>query len=557
MSLRICLLSILIFTFTFLFCTETGYKEKTAFKNNEIDSALIKFENFIYKDGTHGGVLRFPLYKEPKSFNPFVEPQSVPFMYEGLVSLYGKEIRNCLANRIEISEDSTVWRFKLRENIFWSDSTIITTDDVLFTYNDALKNCNKINVFFDLVNENSPLRPYSVTVDKNNGIVFKFEKFSNSKLELFTIPILPKEKYASMAKESFCDSLSVNVSMDCMVGSGPFIINEYAPFGRVVFVKNKYYYRKDFKGQGLPYVDTLELVMHSDLEEALESFKNGSIDFLPADGVDLNKIKDFKKYNLYRQKASHNGNLLMINKSSSLYSILGKEGVDILSSIIPRKMIIDSLLNGDGVHDAPLFLWYGANKNIKSESISKILKKFEKIGIKKDKNGNLLNNKGEEISASIVVSAANGFRKQVAEIIADKFKKIGINVNVHKLGYEEYTAKINSSKWDMAIASYDEGNSLRSALTFWSEMAEDSENKKLLKKLSAEASSLSVEDTLFKRKTLTTIHTSNSAIFLVRSSRSILSSMRVANVNPSPFGGFTGDVSRLYITKKKDVENKK
>lgn len=556
MSSRIYMSSILFIGLIFLFCTEKVENNGFDFKENGIDSALIKFENYIYKDGTSGGVLRFPLYKEPKSFNPYVEPQSVPFMYEGLISLSGKEIRNCLANKIEISEDSTVWRFKLRKNLFWSDSTSITTEDVLFTYNDALKNCNKNNVFFNLLNENSVLRPYKVSVDKNDGIVFKFEKFSNNIKELFTIPVLSKEKYYTMAKGSFCDSLSVTVSMDCMVGSGPFVLAEYAPFGRVVFVKNKHYYRTDFKGQKLPYVDTLELVMHSDLEEALESFKSGIIDFLPADGVDLNKLKTLDGCNVYRQKVSHNGNMLMVNKTSSFYKKLGSKGLDVLSSVIPREVIIDSLLNGDGVFDAPLLLWNKIPKNRKDESVAKAIKKFEKIGFKKDNKGVLRNSKGDEINASILVSTANGFRKQTAEIIADKLKSIGINVEVDKRGYEEFVAKANSSEWDISIISYDEGNSLRSALNFWSNLAEDSVSQKVLQELSLKSSLFSKEDTTFKNKALTTISNSVSAIFLVRSSRNILSSKRVANVNPSPLGGFTGDISRLYLVSNNNLGNK-
>ncbi len=525
--------------------------------STSLDSAISKYEKYIYKDGVYGGTVRFPLYKEPTSFNPFVEPGNVPFMYEGLVKISGVKLDKRLADRIEVSGDSLTWRFKLRKSILWSDSTSITTEDVLFTYNDALKNCDEKNIFYSLTGEKSILRPYTVSVDANEGIVFKFDRYTEMTKELFAIPLLPKHKYEDMISGSFCDSLSVNTPMDCMVGSGPFILSDYAPFGRIMFVKNKNYYREDYKGQKLPYVDTLEFVMFSDIEEALSIFKEGKLDFFAADGIDMRELKGAKNYRLFKQKVSHNGNMLIINQKSDFYKNIGNDGLEILSQSIPRKMILDSLLNKDGVFDYPLSFWYTLNNHSNHISVSKAQKLFKEKGFKIEGKNQLMLSNATKIDCSLLVSSANGFRKQMADIIADRFENIGIGVNVDKLGVEEFLQKMSEGDWSIVLTSYDEGNTIKSALTFWSDMALDSAGKKELINISKKVNSESWKDSLLGNEIMLTIKKNVPSIFLVRSSRNILTSKRLGNVNPSPFGGFTGDVSRLFVIDEENIDDKK
>lgn len=539
-----------------LSCSDLDLDQKTNNDLTSLDSAISKYENYLYKDGVPGGSIKLPHYVEFKSFNPFVEPQAVPFMYDGLVRLSGDKMTNSLAGKLEVSSDSLSWRFKLREGLLWSDSSALTTDDVIFTYNKALENCDESNIYYSLVSEDSPLRPYTITLDPNNGIVFKFETYSENVRELFTLPILPKHKYENMVDGSFCDSLSVNTPIDCMAGSGPFILASYAPFGRVVFVKNKYYYRKDYSGQSLPYLDTLEFVMLSDIEEALAEFKNNELDFLAADGVDLKELKKDNNFYRFKQSVSHNGNMLLFNKDEDFISSLGTKGIDILSQLIPRSLILDSLLNKDGQEDAPLLFWFNKMKKTKvlsSEKISKILKDE---GFKNDAEGNLISVEGKKVKCLLLVSSANGFRSQMADIIADKFKSIGITVEVDKVGPEEFITKIGNAGWSIALTSYDEGNSTRSALTFWSELTTDSVGKNELINFSKKSFNIKNVDTLLWEDMLASIEKNIPAIFLVRSNRNILVSKRIRNVNPSPLGGFTGDISRLYIASKGKSDGK-
>lgn len=548
---------ILILLISVLFgCGENDKESLITEPSITLDSAISKYESYLYKDGGYGGTITLPLYQEPKSFNPYVEPQNVPFMYEGLVKLSGKKISNNLVDRVEVSEDSLTWRLKLKNDLLWSDSVNITVDDVVFTYNDALKNCDKSNVYYSLINDKVSSGSYVLTIDSNDGIVFKLRKYTPLFKEILTIPILPKHKYKQMVEGSFCDSLSVNTPIDCMVGSGPFIIAGYAPFGRVVFVKNRYYHRKDYNNNHLPYLDTVKLMMLSDIDEALNSFKSGDLDFLAADGVDLNAIKKSGRYNLFRQDISHNGNMILFNPENSLYKILGSSGIDVISRFIPRSLILDSLLNNDGAVDAPLSFWFNNNKKLKSISVSEASSLLKDLGFKKDNSGSLVSNKGEKVQGKILVSSANGFRSQMAHLVSDLLQKLGINLEVNRVGAEEFLSNLEGDDWGAALTSYDEGNSLRTALQFWSSIAIDSGGSSTILKLSDTILETDWNNEELKKRILSSIKQHVPAIFLVRSSRNIVASKRLYNVNPSPFGGYTGDISKLYVNVKGKVDDK-
>lgn len=509
-----------------------------------LDSAVAKYEEFLYKDGIPGGTVRFPIYKEPTSFNPFVEPFNVPFMYDGLMILSGNKLIKGLAHDVWVSEDSLVWKFKLHENLLWSDSTELTSDDVFFTYNDVLKKIGTSQYYGALLGRDSE-KAFTLKRD-GDSITFSLNENLLNKKTLFTLPVLPQDRYKKYTDNDFSEALSVNVSIDSMVGSGPFILADYAPFGRLVFVKNEHYYRSDYKGQKLPYLDTLEFVMLSDLDEALEAFKDKKLDFLAADGKDYNQLKKSSRYQLFKQQFSHNGNMLLFNNSSEIFKCLDMKGLQLLSVLIPKSSLIDSLLDGYGQYDSPLQLWSNQIKDIDGGTEKDLAGLLNEKGFHKKTDGQFIDKNGKTLNCNILVSSSNGFRVQMTNMIAEKLKTFGINALIEKCSIEEFTDRIEKKEYDAVVTAYDEGASLKDALHFWSDYAFSSITKEKLIALVQKIESVGADDSTFVNKLSDEVCNSVPAIFLVRSSRNIFVSRSIGNVNPSPYGGYTGDISRLF-----------
>lgn len=105
---------------------------------------LIEEENLDWQVGRYGGVLK-TTHVVPE-WNPYVfcminEPAlSAPRV--GVSNIIGGVFED-----YEVNEDNTVFTFHLRRGLRWSDGEYVTTSDVLFAYEDVMKN-EEINPIF-------------------------------------------------------------------------------------------------------------------------------------------------------------------------------------------------------------------------------------------------------------------------------------------------------------------------------------------------------------------------------------------------------------------------
>ncbi len=88
----------------------------------------------------HGGTYIEGLVGAPQYINPIlcqynqVDSDLVALIFSGLTRLNEKnEIVPDLAQDYQVSEDGTVYTFRLRSDVFWHDGQPLTAEDVVFT----------------------------------------------------------------------------------------------------------------------------------------------------------------------------------------------------------------------------------------------------------------------------------------------------------------------------------------------------------------------------------------------------------------------------------------
>ena len=198
-----------------------------------------------------------------------------------------------LARDWETSDDLTATTFTLREGLKWSDGSPVTTDDVMFWYEDYLINTEVTT------RPGSAWRPGGkvVEITKLNDYQVRFQfgvpypavvnKFAFSPytrcscnvgllprhyLEQFHIKYNPKAK--EQAKEAGYDSwakwfLSYGVGGDeqgrqtmGVPEIRPWVLNKIDDYGNRYYDRNAYYWKVDTQGQQLPYLDR-QIVINS------------------------------------------------------------------------------------------------------------------------------------------------------------------------------------------------------------------------------------------------------------------------------------------------------
>ena len=572
-------------------CVEKKVKELSLEEKNSIslifnyDTLQNRAKTFIHGIGKHGGTLTLPAYAEPASFNPITTPGAVPYMYEGLVRINGVtgKPEPCLAEEWEASEDNLTWKFYIKKGVLWSDSVSFTAYDVEFTFNDVIYNEKvKSNIPRDMFSING--NKIAVTALDSMTVQFILPKAFAPVLVYMTQEILPKHAYEKFLKyDSFSDSLGITTPPDSMVGTGPYLLASYSPYNSITFKRNPLYWQKDREGNRLPYIDSVNYVLVSDLEEALQSFKSGEIDYLAADGNDYKELgKGDTNYSIFHLGPAFGSNFIVCNQNTGIDSTTGEPYVDsvkqklfrnkmfrkAVAHVVNRERIIDLCLNGRGYAQwSPVSPAVGYRYNPNVQRYPYDLKKADTIlsneGFKDIDNDGLLEDKdSNSIELSLIVNNSNTLRRNMAEIICMDLERIGLKVNLQLVDYRIIYRKIYNPPfdWDMAMLGLSGGMELHLGRDVWLSSGKHHVWFPNQKKPSTPWEARI--DELFDAGTVILDSAGRKAvydewqeiaadelplIFTVRSERILCISKRVGNVNASVHGGLLHNIEKLFI----------
>lgn len=228
-----------------------------------------------------------------------------------------------LAKGGEFSEDKKTFTLYLREGLKWSDGAPLTADDLLFWWEDVIKNKELTPVIGSIYKPGGELW----TVEKVDDYTVRFHfvapyKFFKYMLTSWTIPIyplvLPKHylkrfhiKYNSEADElakkegfdNWWNLFSVKSSRPSLLDDpecptcSPWKIVERKP-DRFVAERNPYYWKVDTAGNQLPYIDRVVCDLSADREVLNMKIIAGQVDYaavaLAFDDIPLFKANEAK-----------------------------------------------------------------------------------------------------------------------------------------------------------------------------------------------------------------------------------------------------------------------
>jgi peptide/nickel transport system substrate-binding protein len=191
-------------------------------------------------------------------------------------TLYG-----LLAETIDTDEARTFAEFQLNPAAKWSDGKPVTPEDVIFTYE-------------TFAEKGRP--PFSNRKDKiakiektgERGVRFTFNEQSDREFPLIIAltPIIPKHASPSEFDQP---------TLDKLVGSGPYLIDQVEPGTRITFKKNPDYWGENLNvKKGLDNFATISVDYFRDGTAQFEAFKKGLFDIYPeSDPVKWEKSYDF------------------------------------------------------------------------------------------------------------------------------------------------------------------------------------------------------------------------------------------------------------------------
>jgi peptide/nickel transport system substrate-binding protein len=351
-----------------------------------------------------------------------------------------------LAKAWNVSPDGLHWTLELRRGIEFSDGHPFTADDVVFTF----------QVIYDERSQ-SPQRDLLLLNGKPIGVrkidafhlAFDLPEARAVADRLFDgIYILPRHLLEPAWKAGkFADAWTLATPPAGIAGLGPFRLKSYTAGQQIVLERNPHYWKQDSAGYVLPYLDTVHFLPVGSEDNQVLRFQAGDTDIIsrvgPRNFAVLEKDQAQRDYRMQDLGASLENTFLVFNLGDSggdreiaaRQSFLRRKAFrQAVSAAIDRASLVKLVYGGRANPLAGLVApgnraWIDTSLTPPVRSLDRARQLLTADGFRW-KNGTLLDPGGQTVEFSLLLSNTNAERKQMAALIQDDLKPLGIRVNI-------------------------------------------------------------------------------------------------------------------------------
>jgi len=410
-------------------------------------------------EGRSGGQLVVIERAEPRTLNPViaVDAPSKDVIARTTADLihFDRETQQpqpALARSWTASPDGRHFTLSLRRGIRFSDGEPFDADDVVFSF----------RVYQD-EKVGSPQRDQLIVGEKPMAV---------RKIDEYTVQVDLAEPYA--VGERLFDSLAMlprhlldrpytegrlpqlwglGTAPQAIAGLGPFRLREHVVGQRMVLERNPFYWKTDRAGHHLPYLDRLVFTFVPSEDAQAVRFQSGDADVttrLSAANFDvLFRDRGGRNYDLLDLGPGLDYTFLFFNQNSLaadapapvararawFRQLAFRQAV---SLAIDREAIVRLVYKGRAV---PLWghvppgnkLWVNRTLAKPPRSVEQARARLRMAGFSWNAAGMLMDRDGQPVAFTIVTNTGNTERNQIATIIQDDLRQLGIAVNVAAL----------------------------------------------------------------------------------------------------------------------------
>ena len=471
-----------------------------------VSSLVANADAFEYEIGEYGGSLTFATVAEPLTFNLALASDTgssavLGNLFEGLtdISWLTGEPQPNLAESWDVSADGLTWTFYLRRDVRWHDGEPFTARDVEFTFNEIIYNediptPDRAAFTFRLLDDDGEWREAPMTVTAIDAYTVQcalpvsFAPFLRSMATaIYPQHILQPHIDAGM----FAEVWDIDTDPAEVIGSGPFLIEQYVPEERIVFRRNPDYWMTDADGNRLPYLDRIVQLIVPDLESELEAFRSGLADTHGALGeeyAELEPLQEEENFTLHRRGPNFGSNFLSFNMNPGANPDSGEPLIppkrlrwfttlafrQAVAYAIDKERIIDEVQHGLGYPQwSSVSPAAGAFHNPDVRTYEYDLERgnslLDELGwTDRDGDGFREDEDGNEIAFSLATNTQNSVREQVTSIIHEGMQALGLNVTFELKDFGELVGQLTGSyDWEAIVIGFSGGPDPYGGIVMW------------------------------------------------------------------------------------------
>lgn len=395
-----------------------------------------------------GGTLIEGIVGVPRHINPVLAQTNdadrdlVKLIYSGILKYNeeGKLVPD-LAKSYEISSDGLNYTVYLRDDIKWHDNTKFTSEDVVFTI-ETIQNPDY----------GSPQRInwQGVEIEKidNNAVMFKLKNKYAQFLNNLTLNIIPAHLWQEVRPINF-GLTELNLKP---IGTGPFKFNKLQKDQTGQIVSYELGVNKNFYSQK-PFIEKILIKFYPNEETMIDAYNKNEVDNLSsisAKGLASLKFKqrlDIKKIPMPRYFG------LFFNQNQSKF--LSDKNIRLaLSHGTNKNAVLKEVLDDNGlIVNSPMLggvLDFDQNITKYDFDVQKAKDILKNIGWEEKNEDGILVKKSEKLSLKLTTSAWPELA-QVAQIIKDQWKEIGVELNIEVMSTPDLQQVIKDRNYQILL----------------------------------------------------------------------------------------------------------
>lgn len=445
--------------------------------------ALTPGEDLTLNAQVRGGAALAAIRTEPRSFNRLAARDSVTELVTNLtqaklvrVNRLTQDIEPWLAERWKADADGRHYTLTLRQDITFSDGHPFTADDVVFSFQ-AANDPKTQSPLADVLKIAG--KPIQVVAQDPHTVELAFPSAFAPGLRLLdNLPILPRHKLESALTQGTLGSAwGLSTPPAEITGLGPFVVEQYAPGQRVVFTRNRNYWRRDARGTALPYLDRLTLEIIPDQNAQALRLQTGQLDITtseiaPEDYVATKRAADQGKLKLYDLGVALVADSLWFNLKPGAFAgdaraawLQRDELRRAISMAVDRRRFADTVFYGagepvDGPQTRSNKKWFlpGTPDGRISSSADTAFTPYDpaaaqkllgSIGLtERNRNGVLEDANHLPVRFTLITQAGRPRLERGAAVIRQDLRKIGIVMDVAALDGNALVEHFVSAKYD-------------------------------------------------------------------------------------------------------------
>ena len=402
-----------------------------------------------------GGELVASLRSDPATYNRFIRPGAsaatevvTQLVHARLIRVNRStdEIEPSLAESWTRSDDGLTYTLRLRRDAAFSDGVPFTSADVLFSFRAAYDDGVKSPIRTSLEVAGKPLQ---VSAPDANTVVIVFpQAFAPGLRLLDNLPILPKHRLeAALNAGTFAEQWMPSKPLTDIAGLGPFTLVEHVSGQRLVFARNPRYFRKDDRGEPLPYLERLTLAIVPDQNTEALRLEAGETDLMvngeirPQDYAAFKRAADEGRVRLLDVGVGLDPDFLSFNLRSAKqadprWAWLGRrEFRQAIAWGVDRQAIADTVYLGAAVPvSSPITpgnrTWYSKDIPAFNHDPARARELLASLGLRDANADGVLEDKaGAPVRMSILTQGGHN-RERVASVLQSQLRAIGIAIDI-------------------------------------------------------------------------------------------------------------------------------